>query len=110
MALDISEGMALPDLMNEMINISKEQKIIRDSYYDSSIIESSQKTLEKQAQSPVFQCLLDERNKNWVSFLTDYLNGDPIFIAVGAGHLHSPGSSRSVVDLLKDKGFTVTKL
>lgn len=48
--------------------------------------------------------LLDNRNKNWVQQLKTIMKKDPVFIAVGAGHL--PGD-KGVISLLKKEGYTV---
>ncbi len=48
------------------------------------------------------------RNRAWIPQLAELMaNGDPVFAAVGAGHLVGPDS---VVDLLKAEGYTVTRL
>lgn len=48
--------------------------------------------------------LLDRRNKNWVSQLKTIMLKEPVFVAVGAGHL--PGKS-GVIALLRKEGYTV---
>ncbi|MFM7709716.1 MAG: TraB/GumN family protein [Ferruginibacter sp.] len=48
--------------------------------------------------------LLDNRNKNWVNSLKNVLPKQPVFIAVGAGHL--PGKM-GLIDLLRQEGYTV---
>lgn len=48
--------------------------------------------------------LLDKRNKNWVDQLKTIMHKEPVFVAVGAGHL--PGKS-GVIALLRKEGYTV---
>lgn len=58
--------------------------------------------------SPIlYDRLLTERNKNWVPVIDGLLaDNEKGFIAVGAGHL--PGKE-GVLQLLRDKGYTVTR-
>ncbi|HMU09920.1 MAG TPA: TraB/GumN family protein [Ferruginibacter sp.] len=48
--------------------------------------------------------LLDKRNKNWVDQLRTIMHKEPVFVAVGAGHL--PGNN-GVIALLRKEGYTV---
>lgn len=48
--------------------------------------------------------LLDNRNKNWVELLKKIMQKEPVFVAVGAGHL--PGD-KGLISLLKKEGYTV---
>ena len=49
--------------------------------------------------------LLENRNKNWISKISDYSKEQPTFYGVGAGHL---AGEFGVINLLKDAGYTVT--
>jgi len=51
--------------------------------------------------------LLDNRNRNWVTQLRTIMQKQPVFIAVGAGHL--PGNV-GLINLLKKEGYTVRPL
>jgi len=48
--------------------------------------------------------LLTERNKNWIPKMSEMMNEQPTFFAVGAGHL---GGDIGVIKLLKEAGYTV---
>ncbi|MBO6880164.1 TraB/GumN family protein [Winogradskyella sp.] len=48
---------------------------------------------------------LDERNKNWISKITEYAKEQPTFFGVGAGHL---AGKNGVINLLRNAGYTVT--
>lgn len=48
---------------------------------------------------------LDNRNKNWIPKIKNYVSQGKAFIAVGAGHL---GGENGVIRLLEKEGFTVT--
>jgi len=48
--------------------------------------------------------LLDNRNRNWVTQLKKIMQKEPVFVAVGAGHL--PGD-KGLINLLKKEGYTV---
>jgi len=49
--------------------------------------------------------LLDNRNKNWVEQLKTIMKKEPVFVAVGAGHLVG---DKGLISLLKKAGYTVT--
>lgn len=51
--------------------------------------------------------LLFKRNANWIPQLTEIMENESVFIAVGAGHL---GGDKGVINLLKMKGFTLTPM
>ncbi len=48
--------------------------------------------------------LLDKRNKNWVKQLKEIMKKEPVFIAVGAGHLVG---QMGLIELLRKEGYTV---
>lgn len=48
--------------------------------------------------------LLDNRNRNWVTQLNKIMHKEPVFVAVGAGHL--PGE-KGLINLLKKEGYKV---
>ncbi|WP_300544084.1 TraB/GumN family protein [Maricaulis sp.] len=55
----------------------------------------------------LFEAIIAERNRAWVPQILDILDGEgTVFIAVGAGHL--PGDA-GVIELLRDRGLTVTR-
>ncbi len=49
--------------------------------------------------------LLNIRNKNWIPRIISLIKENPIFFAVGAGHL---GGQMGILNLLKKEGYTVT--
>jgi hypothetical protein len=51
--------------------------------------------------------LLYERNKRWISQIEEQAFQMPTLFAVGAGHL---GGTKGVINLLREKGFTVKPL
>lgn len=56
----------------------------------------------------IYKTLLVERNNNWMSRLEDYLKTPEVeFVIVGAMHLMG---SEGVLNLLKEKGYTVSQL
>jgi uncharacterized protein len=48
--------------------------------------------------------LLDKRNKNWVKQLNVIMKKEPVFIAVGAGHLVG---EMGLIELLRKEGYTL---
>ncbi|MDN3656456.1 TraB/GumN family protein [Ferruginibacter paludis] len=51
--------------------------------------------------------LLNNRNKNWVAQLKNIMKKNPVFVAVGAGHLVG---EKGLIALLRKKGYTVQPL
>jgi len=48
--------------------------------------------------------LIGNRNRKWIAKMEEYMKAEPIFFAVGAGHL---GGDQGVINLLRKKGYTV---
>ena len=51
--------------------------------------------------------LLNNRNKNWVARLKTVMNKEPVFVAVGAGHLVG---KQGLISLLRKEGFELRAL
>lgn len=51
--------------------------------------------------------LLNNRNKNWIAPMKEYMNKEATFFAVGAGHLVG---EEGVIALLRKEGYTVTAI
>ncbi|MGI9034945.1 MAG: TraB/GumN family protein [Pyrinomonadaceae bacterium] len=51
--------------------------------------------------------LLDERNASWIPVIEKNIAEEPLFIAVGAGHL---GGEKGVINLLRARGYKVTPI
>ncbi|MBK8520903.1 MAG: TraB/GumN family protein [Chitinophagaceae bacterium] len=69
--------------------------------------------MEKIVNTPEFSVaenqdiLLDNRNKNWVEQLKVIMKNNPVFTAVGAGHLVG---KNGLIALLRAEGYTVRGL
>jgi uncharacterized protein YbaP (TraB family) len=69
--------------------------------------------IEKIMNNPAFgveeneDILLDDRNKNWVAQLKTIMKKEPVFIAVGTGHLVG---KQGLIALLRAAGYTVRGL
>ena len=73
--------------------------------YRKKQIEKMQKTVESDPDFSKYESmLLQKRNNTWIPVLLHEIETEPVFIAVGAGHL---GGSRGLLALLKKQGFTV---
>jgi len=51
--------------------------------------------------------LLDQRNANWIPVMERMMKDQPVFFAVGAGHL--PGE-KGVIALLRGQGYKVSAI
>ncbi len=69
--------------------------------------------IEKIINDPAFglennqDILLDDRNKNWIIQLKEIMKKEPVFVAVGAGHLTGKAG---LIALLRAEGYTVRGL
>lgn len=53
------------------------------------------------------ELLLDNRNKNWIPLIIEMAKKEPVFFAVGAGHL---GGKTGVIRLLMKEGYKLTAI
>lgn len=83
---------------DKMVNFYKTQKL------DSM---SSTMKMGDTASDKYNNLLLIDRNKNWVAQLKKIMAEDPVFVAVGAGHLMD---STGLIALLKKEGYKVEPL
>lgn len=81
------------DELDKMIAIYKEQDLkgMQDMFSDESMGD--------------MDILLNNRNKNWIAPMKEYMSKSPTFFAVGAGHLVG---EEGVIALLRAEGYTVT--
>lgn len=96
----VMEGIRDEAKSNEMS--SQMQQIYRRQQIDSlyNLIQSEGGVLAAEQNA-----FLDNRNKNWIPKIKNYLSQGKTFIAVGAAHL---GGENGVIRLLEKEGFTVT--
>ena len=58
--------------------------------------------------SPIYQIIIDDRNKNMASKIEDFLKAkETYFVIVGAGHLVG---EKGIVEILKKKGYQVDQM
>jgi uncharacterized protein YbaP (TraB family) len=75
--------------------------------YQNKDIEGMLKMMDKsdnKITSENQDVLLNNRNKNWISKMTEVMMQKPTFFGVGAGHL---AGEEGVIKLLRKKGFKV---
>ena len=84
------------EMSTKMQQIYRRQRI--DSLYNMIHAEGGVLAAEQNT-------FLDNRNKNWIPKIKNYVSQGKAFIAVGAGHL---GGENGVIRLLEKEGFTVT--
>lgn len=96
----VMEGIRDQAKSNEMS--SQLQQIYRRQQIDSlyNLIHSEGGILAAEQNT-----FLDNRNKNWIPKIKNYVSQGKTFIAVGAGHL---SGENGVIRLLENEGFTVT--
>ena len=83
------------DSFQELVNLYKEQ----DIYGLYNMMKQDESLAEYE------DALLITRNKNWIPLMTEAMDMQRTFFAVGAGHL---GGNLGVIKLLRNEGFMVT--
>ncbi|KGO79327.1 hypothetical protein Q763_13900 [Flavobacterium beibuense F44-8] len=80
---------------DEMVAVYKEENLngLYEMVIDEKFMDADAKTI-----------MLDNRNKNWVAIMPELMKVQPVFFAVGAGHL--PGEN-GVINLLRNAGYSV---
>ncbi|WP_417367398.1 TraB/GumN family protein [Flavobacterium beibuense] len=80
---------------DEMVAVYKEENLngLYEMVIDKKFMDAEAKTI-----------MLDNRNKNWVLLMPELMKAQPVFFAVGAGHL--PGEN-GVINLLRNAGYSV---
>lgn len=74
------------------------------AYKGQDLDQLSKLISEHDDMKDITNTLLDERNLDWIPKLESYFQKGLAFVAVGAGHL---GGQKGVIQLLRDKGYTV---
>jgi uncharacterized protein YbaP (TraB family) len=73
--------------------------------YRKKQIEDMQKTVESDPDFNKYETmLLQKRNNTWIPIILNEIATEPVFIAVGAGHL---GGTGGLLSLLRKQGFSV---
>lgn len=85
------------DTYDETLNLYREQKVDAMASMVSDPAAGGSTNFE--------DVLLNNRNRNWIPIMAKKMAKDPVFFAVGAGHL---GGENGVIRLLRKEGYTVT--
>ena len=85
------------DYFNKMLQAYKRQQL--DSLAEDIATDETLKAYN--------YLLLDKRNINWVAQLKTTMPKQPVFVAVGAGHLVG---NKGLINLLQNAGYTVTPI
>lgn len=93
---NISKGDDAIEMLTRMQKVYQSQQI--DELYQ--IIQSEGGIINEEQSA-----FLDDRNKNWIPKIENYVKEKSAFIAVGAGHLGGPNG---VIRLLEKEGYTLT--
>lgn len=102
----IPQKFQLEEIVKSITENDMTQEFIRlmDAYTSQDI----ERMYELGMDSSLFQeyadLILAERNKNWIPKIEELIKQTPTFVAVGAAHLPS---KTGVIQLLKEKGYTV---
>ena len=98
------------DMLVESIRLSDETAessldMYADMYRSQDLKKMHDLTLaEESGMLKYSDILLYDRNENWIPLMENMMKIEPVFFAVGAGHL---GGTKGVLALLKKKGFEV---
>jgi uncharacterized protein YbaP (TraB family) len=114
---EASEQLALFDSMPQDSIVSDLVKMARDyskertefnrmlaAYKKQDLQALHQIIEESRTSSDDLNAFLDERNKKWIERMEGKMEQQPVFFAVGAGHL--PGEN-GIIQLLRNEGYSV---
>ena len=85
---------------------SSQMKDLIDMYKKQNI-NALYKSIASDDISKYEKILLNNRNRNWIPVMKEYMRKSPTLFAVGAGHL---GGIDGVIRLLRKKGYKVTAI
>jgi uncharacterized protein YbaP (TraB family) len=101
----------MKDLKKGKLDASKEMKKMVDFYKNQDLqglylfmIESFQDDRTMEESNELKNRMLDQRNKQWIPKLENWMKQKTLFVAVGAGHL---AGEQGVLQLLKNQGYIV---
>ncbi|MFP5042407.1 TraB/GumN family protein [Parasediminibacterium sp. JCM 36343] len=95
----------LKDLLYHLDSTKKSFAEMLDVYLKKDINKLHKMTVSDPDFGSYEALMLNNRNNNWITFITAEAKQTPTFFAVGAAHL---GGENGVISLLRKKGFTVT--
>jgi uncharacterized protein YbaP (TraB family) len=99
------------DLLVELAKDYTAQKVLFRkliSLYQQQALDSLHYYMLQQLEYAKYEeFLLNQRNRKWVPVIEKYIREDPVFIAIGAGHL---AGEQGLIKLLKEKGYSVKPL
>lgn len=102
---------AVGEIKNDKIKFTKDQ-ILMDykksvSQYKTGSIDRYYKNVAARFGNEMTQILIDERNKDWIEDIENFIETDKTFIAVGIAHL---GGESGILNLLAKKGYQIKKV
>ncbi len=102
------QAQMLVDYLLEPEKFSKETLDILKLYKEGDLA-ALEKSMNdpNQSYSKYLEGMLLQRNRNWIPIIIKQSTENPIFIAVGAGHL---AGEEGVISLLRKQGYTVSPL
>ncbi len=107
---DTNDFTSFDDGLKQLEDVDTEIKNLLTSWRTGDVKAMEEQLVDsiKSASPAAFDVLLKNRNANWVEQINTLMAGEgDHFIAVGAGHLVGEDS---VVDMLRDRGYTVTRV
>ena len=75
--------------------------------YKQQNINALHNTIQSDDISKYEDIILNNRNNNWIPLMSNFMNQDVTFFAVGAGHL---GGKDGVINLLRKNGYKLTPI
>jgi uncharacterized protein len=102
------QAQMLVDYLLEPEKFSKETLDILKLYKEGDLA-ALEKSMNdpNQSYSKYLEGMLLQRNRNWIPIIIKQSTENPIFIAVGAGHL---AGEEGIISLLRKQGYTVSPL
>ena len=112
--LAVLETIPVDSVIKEVMEVI-DRKPTADTEYDAMIAAYEQQDIPKlykmittsKELGDGMEAFLDTRNKKWIPRMTEKMNKNAVFFAVGAGHLWG---DNGVISLLRKDGYTVEPL
>jgi uncharacterized protein YbaP (TraB family) len=97
-------------ILNQVRFPQKEDSLARElvlAYASKDLQKLTQLLTDTNSISVNTTAFIDERNARWIPSIEQKIKNNTCFIAVGAGHLGGP---KGLIQLLVDKGYTITPI
>ncbi len=98
------QAKALVEMAEDTEKLVSNSKRLNDAYFAHDLENLFKISMEEEENPEFMEKLLDKRNADWLTKLPAMMNGQSVFVGVGAMHLAGP---QGLVEGLRKLGYTV---